>query len=52
MVFCFLDFQEIREGPKKTKYPVTDLRESKQHAQSESANPDKANELEAGKNNP
>ena len=38
-VACFLDFQEIRESPRKMQNPVTDLRESGQPAQSASQNP-------------
>lgn len=33
---CFLDFQEMRDSPKKTHYPVIDLLVSGQLAQSES----------------
>jgi len=33
---CFLDFQEMRESPKKTQYPVIERRVSGQPAQSES----------------
>ena len=35
-VFCFLDLQDTNELPKKTQYPVVDLRVSGQSAQSES----------------
>ena len=36
MVSCFFDFQLIGLFPSKTKYPLTDLLESGQNAQSES----------------
>lgn len=36
MVSCFLDFQLIGLFPSKTKYPLTDLLEYVQEAQSES----------------
>jgi len=35
-IFCFLDFQEIKESPKKTQKPVVDSLEIEQVAQSES----------------
>jgi hypothetical protein len=35
-VCCFLDFQDIKESPRKTQNPVTDLLESGQPVQSES----------------
>ena len=37
-MFCFLDLQDTNELPKKTQYPVVDLRVSGQPAQSESEN--------------
>ena len=39
-VDCFLDFQDMRELPRNTQYPVTDLRVAGQLAQSESAKPE------------
>jgi hypothetical protein len=36
IVVCFFDFQEIKELSRKTQYPVTDLLESTQPAQSKS----------------
>jgi hypothetical protein len=35
-IVCFLDFQEIKESPRKTQNPKTDLRVSRQLARSKS----------------
>jgi len=51
-VVCFLDFQEIKELSRKTQYPVTDLLESTQPAQSESQNAFICKLKLTGKNNP
>ncbi|MCI62208.1 hypothetical protein A2U01_0083465, partial [Trifolium medium] len=40
IVVCFLDFHEIREEPRNTQKPETDLLVVGQLAQSESANPE------------
>lgn len=39
IVFCVLQRQEIREGPRKIQKPASDLQVSGQPAQSESQNP-------------
>ncbi|XP_050249761.1 WAT1-related protein At1g09380-like [Quercus robur] len=51
-VFCFLDFQETNESPKKTQKPVMDLLESGQVAQSASAKAFMCSEVFDGNNNP
>ena len=52
MVGCFLDFQEIRESPKKMQNPVTDFLESAQVAQSASENARNWKEEDVGKSKP
>ena len=49
---CFLECQEMRESPRKTQNPVTDLRVSEQPAQLESQKALSCNGLVEGKNNP
>lgn len=44
MVFCFLDFHEIKESPRNTQNPVTDLLVSKHPAHSESLNAHSVND--------
>jgi hypothetical protein len=51
-VVCFFDFQEIKELSRKTQYPVTDLLESTQRAQSKSQNAFIYKLEITGKNNP
>ncbi|KAK4711461.1 hypothetical protein R3W88_005974 [Solanum pinnatisectum] len=41
IVCCFLDFQDIRESPSFTIYPITDFLVLRQVAQSESQNASK-----------
>ena len=52
IVFYFLDFQEIKESPRKMQKPVMDLLESGQAAQSAFAKAFMCNEVFDGKNNP
>ena len=48
-VCCFLDFQVTGELPNNNTYPVTDLRESTQDAQSASENACSFNDLQLAK---
>jgi hypothetical protein len=52
IVVCFLDFQDIKESPKKTQKPKTDLRVFGQPVQSESKKAFKSLVEEVGKNGP
>ncbi len=52
MVYCFLDFQEIKEEPRKTQNPVMDRLVSKHPAQSASQKPLSVKSDAAGKNKP
>lgn len=51
-MFCFLNFQDIREEPKKTQKPVMEPQEYGQQAQSESAKPKRCIGAEAEKKSP
>ena len=51
-VCCFFDFQDIKESPRNTQYPVIDLLVSGQPAQSESEKDFKCKLLEEEKNSP
>lgn len=51
-VCCFLDFHEIKDSPRKTQKPVTDLLESGQEAQSAFAKAFRCNSDLLEKNNP
>ena len=48
-VCCYLDFHEIKESPKKTQKPVTDLQEFGQPAQFESQNAFNCKDEDVGK---
>jgi hypothetical protein len=51
-VFCFFDFQEISDSPKKTQNPVMDRRVSRHPAQFESQKAFKWNSEEEEKKSP